>query len=245
MISRELIAACSLVLGACCPRTLPTGSTPANQTCTHVMDADKAWGCPADNLAECEHRCTCNEYDACAMLGGMYEGGPASPLFPQWKPNTSRALVLYERACEGGSTSGCVLLGNAYQRGVIVPASNDRARAAFDRACAAAYSWGCVRLGMLELTIDRSRAVRALRRSCDLSDAEGCWILATTLLEGNDTTEHDEAVSALAHGCEKGTSVGSDEFSRARARKFALQACTKLGELKSSKGGVPKGVPSM
>lgn len=226
----------ALLFVACTPEMPSKVNYPAEITCAdlHGQSTD----CLADDLRACDQKCRCNDYDACATLGVMHELGPAR-IGRQWQAKPSAALAEYQRACDGGSNSGCVLLGNAYQRGVIVPASNDRARVAFNRACSSGYGWGCFRLGTLELSLDRARALAALRRSCELADAEGCWTFATKLLEGNDAREHDEAVSALTQGCEKGTSAGSDEFSQARARGFVAKACATLGELKSVKGAAP------
>ena len=164
------------------------------------------------------------------MLGHMYELGPSTG-----SATASRFLAgvlpLPGRRVKLVRLKDAVNLGNAYQRGVLTPVSIEKAREAFGNSCRSGYSWAAVRLGLLDAETNREQAVPALRRSCELADAEGCWILRRVLLEGGTTEGRREAVAALTAGCERGTSVGSDEFNRARAAQFAEKACQMLSRV--------------
>jgi len=238
------VAACAMLLIGCSTRVVPKATTPAQSACRPVDEPQM--GCRWGEIAECERKCDCGDYDACSTLGFMYGSGPSDdPQSVKWRTDPIRALELFRLSCNGGSNTGCVLLGNAYERGILTPKSKNEAREAFDRACTAGYSWGCVRLGNLELGLDRPRAIVALRRACQLADAEGCWIFGSTLLEGFSSEEHDEARSVLMTGCTKGRSVATDIFSQTRASRFTEKACQKLRDLKQpSSPSAPARLPS-
>ncbi len=211
-----------------CGKHLPAPPSAQNAVCAgQVNDA-----CPLNDVAECEKRCDCGDLRSCQMVGAMYTMGPVGPVSRPWEVNASRATTAFRRACDGGWGAGCTALGLAYQRNGSV----EEARVALTRAGAFAHSHGCMRLGLLVKDADRTRALEALRRSCELADAEGCWAFADMLLGETSKGDRDEALSALADGCNKGTALSTDEFSLARARRFVEKACAKLHELEASPG---------
>ena len=225
-----ILLAGALTSSACSSAPSSSSSTaPRHPTCGVEADIDEP--CSADNPAACERSCNCNAFDDCGLLGLMYELGPTPSLTRRWERDPSRAFELYARACEGGSAGGCVNLGNAFERGKIVTKSVERARLAFSQACDAAHSRGCMRMGLLELRLERQRGLAGLRRSCVLLDAEGCWVLAMTLLESGLPAEKVEARTALTTGCRSASCASSNPFVLGRCTNFAAQACAKLDEL--------------
>ena len=86
-------------------------------------------------------------------------------------------------------------------------------------------------MGLLDLPLERQRGLAGLRRSCELLDAEGCWVLAMTLLESGLPVEKVEARTALTTACRRGTCASSNQFVLARCAKFEAQACARLDEL--------------
>ena len=226
----------SLFIGCASRVTASAAPAPAPPPDAYVRSTDKGCGW---NAAECERMCASHDYDACSMLGSIYQdGAPAAGGIPSAggasvAPNPSRAFELYERACQGGSNSGCVNFGNAYERGEIAPPSTERARQAFLQTCERGYSWGCMRLGLLELAAHRRpEGIVALRRSCKRLEAEPCWVFASALLDVTSGTEREEALAVLAATCRKGAHSASDEYSRARAERFSTLACERIIELR-------------
>jgi len=223
-----LLVACGAPIPrAVAPLTHSDTTPPEGTACRRSTEQQDEcrWG----RLDECERQCACNEWNACDRLGFMYAAKPASGL--RWKPDPRRAVELYARACAGGSNTGCYNLGNAYERGTLVPASIDTARDLFGRTCQSGYIYGCVRLGKLELTHDRTKAIAAWRRACSAADAEGCFLLGSTLLAGTSSEEHKEGLSALVTGCTRPRSVGTDFFSQEEVSEMSEKACQKWREV--------------
>ena len=214
---RVMLAVCCL-----CSCVAPTES-PASAVSMPTESCN--WGA----VAACEARCAADDFAACSLLGLMLD--PTFDHPSPWRKDARRALELFILSCDGAARSGCVELGNAYERGELTVQSNEKAREAFERACSAGYSEACVRLAR---RVDPDRAITALRRACELDDAEGCWTLGSKLLAGNTAIEQQEARSALMRGCTRGKSVASDVYSQAHARAFGERACQKLRDLKSS-----------
>jgi TPR repeat protein len=225
--------ACAVPLVACggTLRTPPTAPPPEVSLC--VTATDEGGECRFGKLAECERRCACKDWDACARLGFMYDASFAHDI--AWRPDPARALDLYKLACAGGSNSGCYDLANAYEQGVLVPASVEMAREMFERTCQLGYVAGCVRLGKLELRIDRSRGLAALRRACKVADAEGCFLLGSALVEGKSSEERQEGFSALTTACTRPRSLGTNMFAQADVSRFSERACEKWRDLQPSR----------
>ena len=74
-------------------------------------------------------------------LGYMHDNGKGV------EQDSTRAMELYEKGCEGGNAVGCANLGWMYYRGRGLAPDRSRARALLEKACALGNQWGCDRLG--------------------------------------------------------------------------------------------------
>ena len=230
---RRLLVVCVMLAG--CARQVnnvppsPHIRVETTTACAALRDSTKEchWG----DIHGCERRCACNDWDACGRLGFMYDPGTAHER--AWPADSRRALDLYKLSCAGGSKSGCVELGNAYERGLLVKESADDARRAFAAACELKDAEACRRLGKLELREGRKRAIPALRNACRSHDAEACIILAQALLEFETPSASAEAATILEVACHQ-SRAELDDVLEERARAFNDKACRKLGELTGS-----------
>jgi TPR repeat protein len=126
------LAGCAfLLVTAACTGSLPKAASTAAGAGSCRGGGGNDTECHYGDLVECERRCACDDWNSCDRLGFMYD-----PTFGSQSPSDpARALGLYRRACAGGSNSGCINLGNAYERGTLVAASVDTARELFDHVC--------------------------------------------------------------------------------------------------------------
>jgi hypothetical protein len=60
--------------------------------------------------------------------------------------DSSQALMLYSRACDAGSASGCSSIGLVYKKGYGVQKDKGRARQFFSKGCDMGNQWGCDQL---------------------------------------------------------------------------------------------------
>jgi len=211
-----------------------SGSAPKSGADLVGLGAESAvdGGCRVGQFERCEQLCATHNWDACSKLGFMYD-----PTFHQGgdiRPDSGKALSLYTRSCEGGSSAGCFNLANAYERGSLLPKSLPMARDLFSKVCERGESEACVRLGKIELGIDRTRALTAFRKACLANDAEGCLILATTLLDGPPDTDHAEALSALITACTRPRTTGRGIFGQAYISELSEKACQRWRTLQGA-----------
>src|SRR6185503_12781205 len=105
----------------------------------------------------------------------------------------ARAVMFFQRSCDGGYAPGCTQLGNAYTSGLDpeVPWDPQRAVAAYQRACTAEEPGGCtIAAKTLEgagdipesvvarVPRDLRRAASLYQKACDLSAMPACVRLA-------------------------------------------------------------------
>jgi TPR repeat protein len=159
------------------------------------------------------------------------------PMFAdaKWQADGARAIQLYRRGCDAGCHSGCINLGNAYDKGIIVPSSVAAAHEIFRQVCESGDGEGCRRLGDLELRAGRAGAVLPLRRACELGDADGCSTLANVLLESTADEERAAGMSVLVAVCTRTHALGAESLSQMRASRVSEAACQKWRELYASK----------
>lgn len=59
------------------------------------------------------------------------------------KKDANQARGLYERACNGGTASGCTDLGRMYEKGAGVPKDPGRAAQFYQRGCSGGDTAAC------------------------------------------------------------------------------------------------------
>lgn len=139
---------------------------------------------------------------------------------PPENDEVASALVLYQRACDGGSFDGCTSLGVNYSVGRGVRQDHERARELFAIACDGGDSRGCSNLGVayehgLGVTKDYGRAYFFYKKACDGKNAMGCVNLAGLYDAGLGVTkDYAKATSLYSIGCDLGDLVSCAELGR-------------------------------
>jgi TPR repeat protein len=93
------------------------------------------------------------------------------------------AATGFERACELGSGSGCILFANALMHGEGLQKDEARACELFDRMCSAGRARGCTEAGIARLAgrgheKDAESGERLVHQGCAKGDEIGCELLS-------------------------------------------------------------------
>jgi TPR repeat protein len=176
----------------------------------------------------------------------------------------SKAATLFQRACDGGVTSGCVSVGLQYANGNGVARDDARAVALYSKACVAQDSAGCADLGFMTengrgIARDVPGAAALYQKACDGGNMYGCSNLSNFYAAGRGVVRDDVRSVALAQracdgnytiGCrylasmyERGRGIGRDEQRAIALYQRACDgrdwpACDALGRMYSDGRGV-------
>jgi TPR repeat protein len=77
------------------------------------------------------------------MLGSLYYSGRGVA------QDYSKAIILFQKACDGRYMTGCALLGRLYESGYGINRDYSEARLLYQKACDAGTMVGCTMLGNL------------------------------------------------------------------------------------------------
>ena|GEM_PF-4917963 len=137
---------------------------------------------------------------ACVSVGQVLREGRS------WLPKDLKAASGYsQRACAEGDAEGCEALALAYQEGLGVEQSGERAFEHHLEACGLGRMESCVNAGAsAEALKRREEAVRAYQRSCFRGTAAGCQAL-TRLGEATTLVERSQQVELPGSRAEAGT----------------------------------------
>ncbi len=91
-----------------------------------------------------EKSCDTGDVDSCNELGQLYYNGDKNV-----SVDFTKAVKLYEIACNGNNMSGCSGLGVMYHNGEGVKKDSSKAYVLFEKACKSGESVGCNNLGYL------------------------------------------------------------------------------------------------
>lgn len=130
--------------------------------------------CRYGDASGCSSACERGEPVSCWRLGHMYRNGASG--LPR---DPSQAAALFRRACESGSTHGCVSLGIAHRDGRGVAKEPARAAQLLGSACAAGDADGCANLGVMlrdgeGVPVNLPMAEAALKRACSGGRPDAC-----------------------------------------------------------------------
>jgi TPR repeat protein len=171
--------------------------------------------------------------DVCNTLGeivsrtGTLEGG------------LERANGLFEKACEGGSSAGCLNFGLAFAE------REDYRRAAelYEKSCTGGWAAGCHQLaGTFErgegVSRDLSRALALYAQACDWEFVESCETAGTLYLAGalvprdvpSAKLMFDKAIRLLDEACQAGVEAECLERDRFRTRVAIALASERLDD---------------
>jgi TPR repeat protein len=174
-----------------------------------------------------EKVCDAGVADVCNTLGEMYE----QQVVPS-AAGSKRSEDLFNRACSGGSTPGCLNVG------LLLSAREDFEQAArfYDRSCTGGLTAGCHYLAAAiekgeGVAKDVTRAVSLYDEACDAEYIDSCLALATLFTEGTAveadaarvTQYYAKVLQIYSDGCEAGNTRDCGERDRLRTR-IALQA---------------------
>jgi hypothetical protein len=144
--------------------------------------------------------------------------------------NESRAAELYEQACTGGNTRGCINLSFLYADGLGVPKDESRAATLFEQACKGGDTMGCNNLGAFYgdgrgVPKDERRAVTLYEQACKGGNTLGCNNLGLRYEQGRGVPKDERRAATLfEQACKGGHAKG----------------CYNLGLLYKNGRGVPK-----
>ncbi|CAI8047082.1 Cytochrome c oxidase assembly factor 7 [Geodia barretti] len=156
------------------------------EDCYHYAEFMKSLD--AQKAAEI-HRSTCEGMgllDSCLALGNMHYVGHGVP------KDLSKALSIFETACEKGSSGACNNAGLVWKTSrPDVQADYSRAAEFFHRACNGGHKNGCFNLSALYLQgsslvpKNMPKALEFSLRSCELGHPYGCANAARMYLLGD------------------------------------------------------------
>jgi uncharacterized protein len=148
----------------------------------------------------------------------------------QGREALTRALWLYQSACDRHVADGCAGLGAMYQDGLGVAQDSERALSLYRRSCDAKSGRGCARLGALHaigrgVPKDLERARGFSEAGCELDDGLACMNLGV-MYERADGVPRDEAQAKVLYSkaCKLKEGGGCRQLGQLYARGFAGQA---------------------
>ena len=185
-----------------------------NDACDKLIEmymAGKA-GSPQEALDLERRQCDAGRADACNAAGMLLEQGAGTVA-----RNELQAAVLFQKACEKRSATGCVNLGDMYSEGRGLGKDDDKALSFYELACGIDGARGC---GLAAKTIfgrrtpsadDVAHAVDLARRGCQKKDGVSCAVLASAYESGKPPTVARDFVRAFASyddACDAGAADG-------------------------------------
>jgi hypothetical protein len=173
--------------------------------------AQKSIGCRYGDATDCTMQCQVQSDPAsCADLALMYVSGVGVT------KDLKKAVELYLRACDLGSSVGCDQAGMRLEDGLGATKDEAKAVSLYQKACDLAKPDACTNLARMlangwGVAKDDGKAVDALTRACNLGDPGGCSNLGFFYVKGRGVTEdHARGVSLLRKGCLAGNKWGCD-----------------------------------
>jgi TPR repeat protein len=140
---------------------------------------------------------------------------------------------MYETACNGGSSAGCLNLGLAFA------AREDKARAValYERSCNGGWAPGCHQLAVSYhqgdgVAKDIGKAMALYDQACDGDNLESCTTAAEVYARGEElprdaaaaAARYAKAIKSLDLGCQAGSDRDCNERERLKTRLTLLSA---------------------
>jgi TPR repeat protein len=142
-------------------------------------------------------RCMGGDDAVCIQLGEMYATGNRVPR------DLSRAVEMYQQACNHGAVEVCNTLGEIYERGHELEGGLERAEQLFRFACNGNSAAGCLNLGLaLASRDDKKAAAQLFERSCSAGWTPGCHHLALAFDRGEGVlVDLNRAIGLYEEAC--------------------------------------------
>jgi TPR repeat protein/membrane associated rhomboid family serine protease len=156
--------------------------------------------------------CELGDAEGCRLWGMLLDAGQGVPR------DVPRAMVAYERGCDGRDAFACLRLANAVHQGRGIARDPKRAAALALESCDLGEPRGCTLRGMqLVAGNDMSGGIRQFERACSAGESIACTELGE-LFETGRGVPRDVARAANSY------------YAPACARGMAV-ACTRAGRL--------------
>jgi hypothetical protein len=126
----------------------------------------------------------------------------------------TKAVDLFNKACDAGSAVSCVNLGYMYENGQGVTRDDSHAAALYSKGCDAGNALGCVNLGIMYeigkgVAKDNSHAAALFSKGCDAGNARGCTNLGYMYENSQGVAKDDSRAATLySEGCDAGNALG-------------------------------------
>lgn len=248
-VPEERVPTCPLGLvlsdGKC---TQPTPTRP--HTC-NVVSSDCAAQCERGDVSSCAIVAD-TYWDSCEQRGRTVVTAETAkvPSRLVWNDTCGLAVRLARKACDGGASGGCNLLGTIYRTVSSIGdpreigARDDKQGMAmalelFKKACDSGLTGGC--MGFAAYTHDREAAAALYRRACDGGLAIACYHIGKMYAGAwgsGVSTDAKLALPLFRKSCDGGDPGGCQELCAASKLSTSgtvvtddLVACYKLGTM--------------
>jgi TPR repeat protein len=182
--------------------------------CAQMDDCESAQTCLmillVDDMRQArELRCAKGEADDCLELGARYLRGEAGVT-----KDEARAAESFQKACEGGSATGCELYGKMLRDGRGVSKDEAKAEALLAKACGGGAGGACTASGMAAMKNGNPAvAVEWFSKACDANDGMGCASLGAMYLHGKGVDKDlGKAKPLLKKACDLQVAVACEKL---------------------------------
>jgi hypothetical protein len=176
-----------------------------------------------DVVATAERGCNGGNGGACTTFGWMLATGFANATAADapGPPDLERAAFFYRKGCSADFGLGCVLLAQAYAKGLGVPADEVRAVELLQLACRTGSMAACSDLSSHHFLgtggVERSDAkgIELLTRACDHGHSSSCFVLGLRHRRGVSVPKNEgKALEYLKKACDGGDKMGCEQLSK-------------------------------
>ncbi len=178
------------------------GDCESAQTCLMILLVD-------DMRQAREIRCAKGVAADCLELGARYLNGEAG--VPE---DEAKAASLFQKACDGGSSTGCVMFAKMLRDGRGVSKDEAKAQTLLDKACGSGAGDACTALGLAATKSgDQQMAVSRFVAACEARDGTGCAMLGAMYLHGKGVDRDvTKARELLGKACELKAQMACDKL---------------------------------
>jgi TPR repeat protein len=182
--------------------------------CAKLDDCDTAQTCMmillVDDMRQArELRCAKGEADDCLELAARYlrgEGGVSK--------DEPKAAAMFQKACDGGSSTGCEFYAKMLRDGRGVAKDEAKAMTLLGKACDGGAGGACTSVGLGAMKSgDTQTAVAKFIKACEAKDGLGCASLGAMYLHGNGVDKDlEKAKPLLKKACDLKVEVACDKL---------------------------------
>lgn len=134
-----------------------------------------------------------------------------------------KALIFYEKSCEGGIAEGCRYAGALYDMGMGVKANVDIALKYYELGCNLNDGDSCMNAASIytigthseDLQAEYKKALELNEKACNLNVGMACRSLALAYETGLDVEKNlEKALSIYEKGCKLNAKLACDDYNK-------------------------------